>query len=182
MSADLDEKFDYTDSLIAGLKNADVEDALPKVVRINTPPMHDELEAPYEVQSEKPWHRVLAYMLIKGATVKDAAQELGKSVDHCRAVKKQPWFKQLTAELCKQHFNDDVTRLLEGAAVESIMTLTDLASSAESEPVRRSAASDLLNQYLRNKPVESEDPIEDPQAELDKLNRELEHLRDNSTE
>ena len=56
------------------------------------------------------------------------------------------------------------------------MTLNELASSAESETVRATAANSLLDKYLRNKPVKVDDAADDPQEELKRLDERLAQL------
>ena len=128
------------------------------------------------MQNEKPWHRTLAYLLLQGQSAIEAGKTLGKTPEHIRQVRKQEWFKTLLAELASIHFNNDVSGLLEGAALESINTLSQLASGAKSEAVRRAAASDLLDKYLRNKVNKTDDKPNDPKAELEALENEIKEL------
>lgn len=162
------------DALTRALREED--DNLPPLKLMPTPTINDSCEASYEVQNEKPWHRTLAYLLLQGQSAIEAGKALGKTPEHIRQVRKQEWFKSLLAELASIHFNNDVSGLLEGAALESITTLSQLASGAKSEAVRRAAASDLLDKYLRNKVTKTDDKPNDPKAELEALESQIKEL------
>lgn len=143
------------------------------------PEFKDETAPPaYEVVNEQPWHRSCAYMMLQGHSNKECAEMFGKTQGHISQLKKQQWFKSLLAQLAEIHFDNDVAGLLENAAYDAISTLTDLAVGAKSESVRRSAASDLLDKFLKNQPVKNETPHENPAAELEQLDEEIERLKE----
>lgn len=163
------------DALIKALREEDDESQNLKVL---PPPMKDSGEPQYEVQNEKPWHRTLAYLLLQGKSAVDAAKTLNKTPVHIREVRKQAWFKELLAELASIHFDNDVAGLLEGAALEAITTLSELATTAKSESVKRAAASDLLDKYLRNKVTPVKETPDDPKAEMDQIDQEIKALEE----
>lgn len=152
---------------------------LPEITQIqkHLPEFHDTTKDPkYEVKNEKPWHRILAYMLLQGTSQSACADYFGKSTLHISQVKKQPWFQKLLAELADLNFQSDVLGLLQSEAITAIATLSDLAQNAESETVKRSAASTLLENFLKHKPEPKPKESKSPQQELDELNAELRAL------
>lgn len=146
------------------------------------PALKNTSQPSYEVQNEQAWHRSLAYMLLQGETCRTCAKYFGKTSQHITQVRKQPWFKDLLAELSELHFDNNVAKLLQSCAVEAVTSLTDLAIGAESEAVRRSAASDLLKMHLQNVPARKNDSEEDPEKEVQRLDAELERLEQNTPE
>lgn len=146
-----------------------IQPHLPEFHSVKAPPC-------IEIQSEQPWHRLLAYMLLQGATTKQCADQFGKSASHISQVRKQHWFGTLLTQLANLSFDQDLVGLLHGSAVTAIETLTELAQTAESESVKRSAASTLLEQYLRNKPQAVPKETKSPRDELDELNAEIRNL------
>ena len=130
----------------------------------------------HDPKSEQPWHRALAYMLLQGNSNKECAKYFEKTPARIYQLKKTPWFKSLLAQLADIHFENDVAGLLQNAAFDAISTLSDLALGAESESVRRSAASDLLNQHLKTSIPVAKEAAADPKQELDNLNEEIERL------
>ena len=139
---------------------------LPEFHTVTGPPA-------FELQNEQPWHRLLAYMLLRGATQKRCAEELGKTPTHITQVKKQPWFRKLMAELADNDFDVDIRSLLQSEAVAAIAVLSDLAQTAKSESVQRSAATTLLEQFLRNETPKAPKDVKSPQDELEAINNEI---------
>lgn len=133
----------------------------------------------YEVANEQPWHRSCAYMLLQGHSDGEVAKYFDKKQATITNLKKQPWFKTLLSQLAEHHFDDDITGLLKNSAYDAISTLTDLTTGAKSESVRRAAASDLLDKFLKHVPQEPEETAADPQEELDRLENEIKTLKEN---
>ena len=166
--------------LVEALTNPDSEiepELRPDKVTNIAPALKDSGKPSYDLQKEMPWHRTLAYMLLRGDSAITAGKALSKTPEHIRQVKKQPWFKILLTELAQLN-NEDVMTLLEGSTVEAILTLTELASDAKSETVRRASASDLLDKFLKNREIGQSNVPDDPKDELDQINREIELLKE----
>lgn len=143
----------------------------------NVIPLRTDKQSSVVIINEKPWHRSLAYKLLEGVTDGDCAKQFDKSVQQVRNVKLQPWFKELVGELSEQHFENNIAGLLEGAAVDSILTLQNLATNGKSEAIKRMAASDLLDKHLKIREVKTPEPEEDTEEALDRINKELDKLK-----
>lgn len=142
------------------------------------PSLQSDLQPTYDVKNEKPWHRSYAYMLLNGHTIKDCAEHFQLTPHHLAQVKKQEWFKRLTADLAAAHFEDDVAGLLKGAAIEAVTTMVELSQTAESESVRQAASNNLLEKYLKNKPPPAPDVPDDPVQEAAMLDAEIDMLEE----
>lgn len=143
------------------------------------PALRDTTAGPaYELKNEQPWHRACAYMMLQGHSNKECAAYFEKTEGHISQLKRQEWFKQLITQLSDLHFDNDIAGLLQNAAFDAISTLNDLATGAESESVRRSAASDLLDKFLKSRPPEQPKPPANPKDELNQLDEEIARLKE----
>lgn len=162
-------------------KKTDLEQALSgeglRLEIVAPPEMHNPRKPNYEIQSEKPWHRILAYKMAMGHSVRRCAEELHKTPEHIRDVAKQAWFQRNLETIVHEQFEDDIIKLIQGATVESVLTLVDLQANAQSETVRANAAKSLLDTYFKHRPDDSTEEATDPQAELAALQREREELQ-----
>jgi len=130
---------------------------------------------PPEIKNEKPWHRTLAYLSLQGKPTAELAEEFGKHPDTIRLIKRQPWFEDLCARLAAEHFDNDVTKMVEGADTSAVLKLESLMEDG-SESTQRFSAAKLLDLHFANKPKEAEKVSDDPQQELDIINREIKQL------
>lgn len=152
------------------------DEVSPSEIESIIPHLQCSLEPSVEILNEKPWHRQLAYALLRGATMKECAQMFDKTVAHISQVRRQPWFKKVAAEIADLDRDMDALELLKGSVVTAIETLNDLALGAKSESVRRSAASDLLDKYLKSNPEPQAAEVIDPRAEAKRLEEEIKRL------
>lgn len=134
-------------------------------------------EAEVEIQHEKAWHRTAAYMLASGAKIKTIAFEVGYSEKQIGLLNRQPWFQQLVTTIIHNEFNDDISKMLKGAATEAIMTIRDLATNGVNETTKLKASQDLLDRY-RGKATNFVHHTngalsEKPEEELKRLEEEL---------
>lgn len=131
-----------------------------------------------EVVFEKPWMRTAAYMLVGGAKVPSVAEECQVSESQVWTLSRQGWFRQLMANIAREQFSDNnLTALLQTAAMESLMTIRDLATNAPSDSVRLKAAQDLLDRH-RGKATNFVQHMhgkssEDPKEEILRLKAEI---------
>jgi len=137
------------------------------------PHLHDERECTNIVQKEKPWHRSLAYLLLQGVPQNECAKQFDCSPQMISILRRQEWFKALLVQLADLNFSGDMFGILEGAAFESITVLHDIALGGKSEQVRVSAATTLLDKFLKHQRPKETKPHDSPQAELDELDREI---------
>lgn len=145
-------------------------------------PLHDprpkEERNKLVVIKEQPWHRLLAYQLLQGRPVTELSKQFDVTRQTIYNVKNQPWFKDLIAVLAQDTFENDISGLLEGGAVEAILNLQELASNANSEAVRAQSSKALLDSYLRAKPERKAPAPKDPQEELKQLDAEINRLEE----
>jgi hypothetical protein len=130
-----------------------------------------------EIQKEKAWHRTAAYMLASGAKISTVAFETGYSTQQIGLLNRQPWFQQLVTTIIHNEFNDDISKMLKGAATEAIMTIRDLATNGTNETTKLKASQDLLDRY-RGKATNFVHHTngalsEKPEEELKRLEEEL---------
>ena len=146
----------------------------------SAPPMNHyagATEPAVEIQKEKAWHRTAAYMLASGAKISTVAFETGYSVQQIGLLNRQPWFQQLVTTIIHNEFNDDISKMLKGAATEAIMTIRDLATNGVNETTKLKASQDLLDRY-RGKATNFVHHTngalsEKPEEELKRLEEEL---------
>lgn len=138
------------------------------------------LSAARTIESEKPLHRMMAYLCAAGLRPAKIAEKTEYSVAQVRTIMNQPWFKNLVAVIIHEEFNDDVGPMLKAGAAEAIMELRNLATGANSEAVRAKACSDLLDRHCgkatqhvhhtsSNVPVDAEDEIKQLKEKLQKI-------------
>lgn len=129
------------------------------------------------VLNEQPWHRAAAHAMLSGKTNKQIALYFDVAPETVSLLRQQSWFQRIVAELAADAADDGFLGLLQGGANAAIEELTELVSDKRNDPrVRASAASKLLDSYIKVKPAEAPKPVEDPQAELKKVNEEIKSL------
>ena len=126
---------------------ADAPDVLPPARRTVPTTLHGAKEPSVEIQKEKAWHRLAAYMIASGAKIKTVAFETGYSEQQISLLNRQPWFQSLVTTIIHEEFGDDISKMLKGAASEAIMTVRDLATNGTSEAIKLKAATDILDRY-----------------------------------
>lgn len=130
--------------------------------------------------TEQTWHRQLAYMMVAGADLQEAAQQLGKTPEMCRVVRSQPWFHALVSRLADNAGRSAAQKILRGQVVASVIKLVNLRDGAASEQVQFNATKELLDRYL-GKPAQG-DIVNDNASNLSVeeearlVDRELEEL------
>lgn len=122
-------------------------DFLPSRSAAPSKTFHGSKEPTVEIQKEKAWHRTAAYMLASGAKLKTIAFETGYSEAQIGLLNRQPWFQQLVTTIIHNEFNDDISKMLKGAACEAVMTIRDLATNGVNETIKLKASQDLLDRY-----------------------------------
>ena len=100
-----------------------------------------------KILNEKPIHRIMCYRAASGDTPVEIAQATGYSAYTVRELLAQPRSRKLIALILRENFDGDVTNILKSAAVDAVMELHRLSQEAESESVRRSSCSDILDRY-----------------------------------
>lgn len=145
--------------------------------RSSVPPLRGEYSVEREIQKEKPWHRVAAYMLASGARPKKVAEELSVAEATVWNVSRQKWFREMVATIIDTEFHGNVERMLASAATEAMLIVTDIAANGANESVRLKAAQDILDRH-RGKPTNFVHHVggrlsENPKDEMVRLEEEL---------
>ena len=105
-------------------------------------------------QHERPEHRLMLMMKIRGASNRELAEATGYTESWVSQIVRQPWAKKFMAETLHQAGSDGVSEMLKGAALDSVLTLIELRDDTESpKAVRRQSAVDLLDRHF-GKPLQ----------------------------
>jgi len=106
------------------------------------------------VKSLQPWHYELILRLVRGATVTEAAKELGKSVHRCHAVYRSPRGQELYKRMQAYRIQEGLEGegrvspsmvVFKEAEERAARTIVDLMKSAEKESTALSAASQVID-------------------------------------
>lgn len=100
-----------------------------------------------QIVNEKPIHRIMCYQAASGMTPGEIAQATGYCVEMVRIVLKQPRSRELIAHILRENFDSDVQNILKSAAVDAVIELAKLSTTATSEAVRRASCVDILDRY-----------------------------------
>lgn len=145
------------------------------------PSLKDDRESGVVILKEAPWHRSLAYMLLNGMSQRECAKQFDKHPQYISQIRQQEWFKNICAQLAEIHFGGDLMGLLEGAAFDAVNTLQDLAVGAESESVRASSASTLLDKHLKYRKENKPQASDNPEQEIKRMDEEISRLEGEET-
>jgi hypothetical protein len=132
-------------------------------------------------KNEQPWHRMAAYMLNVGRTNSEIA--LAADVDPATVaqLRGQRWFQELCATIANEH-GEALIGAIQSEAMDSLNTIVDLRDNSESDRVRLSAATTILEQ-AHGKPVQkivsdiSHRVATSPTEEMEAIQAELAALR-----
>lgn len=130
-----------------------------------------------ELQSEKAWHRIAAFMVARGDTYRDISRALDKSEAQVGVVASQPFFRELVDRMIAEFgLVEEGENILKAAAASAQHTIVELLQS-KSETIRQRSAFEILNRVygksLQRTEVRSESVNVDIQAELASLNEEI---------
>lgn len=128
---------------------------------------------------ERPVHRTIAYMLLKGTPVRQIADLVGCSPNTIYNLQTAPWFKTICAQLAATTQADDVLQQLKSAASGAALRLITLTESAN-ETVALRASDSLLDRVLGKAVTRIQSDVPkvplDPSEELAALRAEMEAL------
>lgn len=133
------------------------------------------------IKNEQPWHRMAAYMLLNNCSNVSIAEAANVTPQSVSILRSQPWFQQLLAELSARK-GDDITSVIQSYALEAVEGIHTIAVSAESDRVRLSAYTTLL-EHAQGKPVQknlnlnSSVSYSSPEEERRELEAQLEAIR-----
>lgn len=135
--------------------------------------------ANFSIREERPEHRIIAYMVSEGKSVKEIALLTGYSENWVRQIKRQPWFKERVVEILHEAGRDVVENFLQGEVLTSIETLVEIRDDADAKSATRVAAANAILDRALGKPtqyIKSETQskaVGDVVQENERLEREL---------
>lgn len=100
------------------------------------------------VLHEKPWHRAVVYLVIKGLTNREIAERFGKTEPWISQLTRQPWFKNRVVQELKEAGGDLVETILQSQVIPSIEKVIELRDGANSEAIQMRAASEILDRFM----------------------------------
>jgi hypothetical protein len=134
------------------------------------------------LQKEQPWHRSAAFMLARGASLKEVAVAHEKTPVSVSNLLKNGWFQDLVSNLMADYGGRDIMDLFRGEGVNTFITLIELRDNPEVSPtVKKSVCTEILDRAF-GKPlqrVEQTGPptSTDPVAEVERLEQLNDRLR-----
>ena len=106
------------------------------------------------IMHEKPEHRVILWMKIRGASNHDIAQTLDYSEAWISQIVRQPWAQKYMLAEMREGGVDELTAILKGAAADSIYKLIDLRDDDDApKSVQQTSAIALLDRFM-GKPIQ----------------------------
>ncbi len=151
---------------------------------LNSPDrLHNDDTPRYAIIEEKPWHRIVCYLVAQGLPKKEIAARVDKTEGWIGQLTRQPWFRLRLIQELKEAGLDAVQQVLKGSALDSIYTLVELRDDEQTpKAVRRAAADSLLDRFLGKatqkieldrKPLPSSEEISTLDKEIKQLENEL---------
>jgi DNA-binding MarR family transcriptional regulator len=123
----------------------------------------------YELQAERPEHRIICFLSAQGYSITEIAQKTGWTKVMVGYIVKQPWAKALILKEIHEKGGNAVALVLQREALPSIEKLIELRDSDESQKeTQRKAANDLLDRIYGK----AAQLIVHQQADLDELSDE----------
>lgn len=120
----------------------------------------NQLEPNLAILHEKPHHRLILLLKLRGLTNNEIAEQSGFTVSWVSQIVRQPWAVATMAKLSAEAGAASIHGLLESEAVPSIMKLVELRDNADTpSAVVRSACDSLLDRFL-GKPAQHVDVVE----------------------
>jgi hypothetical protein len=98
----------------------------------------------YELQSERPIHREMCHMAMRGYTNTEIAREYGVSAPMVGYVLLQPWAKKYMSENMHRHGMEKVETLLKGAVADAVERLITEMDNDKARPAERISAAEKI--------------------------------------
>ena len=109
---------------------------------------------------EKPEHRLLLLLKLRGLSNNEIAAESGYTVPWISQLMRQPWAVAMMSRMMTETGQDSIRGILQSEAVPSIMKLVALRDDPDAPAtVQKSACDSLLDRYL-GKPAQHIDVVE----------------------
>jgi hypothetical protein len=133
------------------------------------------------VMHEKPEHRLLLLLKLRGMTNREIAETSGYTEPWLSQVFRQPWAVRTMAQISAESGAASIKGLLESECVPSIMRLVELRDAPTTPPaVVKSACDSLIEKFL-GKPAQqvtiTQDTRQVDSESVAELDREIENLK-----
>lgn len=136
----------------------------------------------FAIQREKPEHRIILLLKLKGMSNREISKETGYTESWITQITHQPWFQDMLVEKIAEAGDNIVENLISLEAKNSMFTLIKLRDDPQQAgAVRAACAKDVLDRYL-GKPVQRSENLnvnvnrEDRVTRLDAVNDEIAQL------
>jgi hypothetical protein len=111
--------------------------------------LHNARPPNFAIIHEKPWHRMLVYLKAQGLSDKELAARSGHTQSWISSLCRQPWFRLRLVQELKDAGQDNIRKVLQASALDSVFTLIDIRDDSQApKAVRRACADSLLDRYL----------------------------------
>ena len=138
----------------------------------------------WDLEKEQPWHRSAAFAFALGIGCREVARRLSKSEPAVQNLLRQKWFQKEVTSLQAQYGAKDrgLIELFQAESYSSLATLVEVRDSPRTpSAVKVACARDILDRGL-GKPVQrieatSVASSEDPVAEVERLEQEVNRMR-----
>lgn len=141
---------------------------------------HNAREPQYDLQSERPIHRNIALMAMRGYNNTEIAAELGVTSAMVNYTLLQPWVKQYMSENMHNHGMQKVETLLKGAVADAVERLIEEMDNPKNRGSERISAAVHIIERVYGRAAQ---PIIHSQAKPEKdmsdaeLDQEIQRLR-----
>lgn len=115
--------------------------------------LHNSQQPNLVVEHEKPEHRIILLLKLKGFTNREIAESSGYTEPWISQITRQPWFKERLTRMLDEAGDEVLNDLIRVEGKNSFITLLHLRDNARSEQVRLTAAVNLVDRLL-GKPVQ----------------------------
>jgi len=116
--------------------------------------LHNAREPYYAIQHEKGFHRLVAYMHVRGDTNREIAAELGRSEVNISNILRQPYVQEYIVDEVKRLGGAQVQTVLKGAALKAaqrLLTEIDNTNTGSAQS-RIAAAKETLDRVFGKAP------------------------------
>lgn len=93
--------------------------------------LHNDADAPYELQKETIVHRRMAELAMQGHTQTEIAAILGRTVQSVKIVLRQPHMRKYMIEEAKRSTNSEILDLVKQEGAKAFKRLASVAASAD---------------------------------------------------
>lgn len=100
------------------------------------------------ILSEKPEHRMVIMLKLKGYSNKEIALSLGYTQSWVSQILRQPWAKDALLAEIRRMGRDELTELIRLEAVNSFQKVVEIRDSTDDDNIALKASVEVLDRYL----------------------------------